>query len=97
MLCAVRKHCIYQSVSEAFVADWETFCGCSAKDLIMKCLILDPEARITVQQAKSHTWFHQELGAVQLEQTKENIINNSAKIRKFRRAVMVGICAAFIA
>ena len=38
-------------------SDWATFDFSKLKDLIEKCLVIDPEKRITADEAIEHPWF----------------------------------------
>ncbi|GMH44278.1 hypothetical protein BSKO_12212 [Bryopsis sp. KO-2023] len=60
----------------------------SAKDLICKCFILDPGARITVEEALQHPWFSERLENAPLSEAKQNLVKNKEKMQKFRKVVL---------
>lgn len=60
----------------------------SAKDLICKCLVLDPASRITVEKALNHRWFSEHLNGAPLIDARKNLVENKDKIRTFRQVVL---------
>lgn len=58
-----------------------------AKDLIRNLLVVDPEKRLTAQQALNHRWYTGDVSSVPLEATHQNLKKNYQ--RKFKKAVHV--------